>query len=168
MKAMLLATAMIAAPVLAQTATNTAPATDTTAPAAEQSMPAATETMPAPAQPATTTAPATDTNMTAPAQDAPMTTTTTTTTSTAPMPRTGGSLGPGQTLDNDPPGYQPAAAPTAPAAGATVTFQASADPATAYPPPAPQATYPICKKGQYDNCMERSTASGARHPSQPK
>jgi hypothetical protein len=28
-------------------------------------------------------------------------------------------------------------------------------PTQAFPPPAPLANYPICKKGQYDQCRQR-------------
>lgn len=46
--------------------------------------------------------------------------------------------------------------------GATVRYQAAQDPATAYPAPAPKASYPICKAGQYDGCTQASDARGSR------
>ncbi len=54
-------------------------------------------------------------------------------------------------------GYQPAASPlSAPLQpGQKVVFQASKPPAEAYPAPAPLDKYPVCKKGQYDNCRQR-------------
>jgi hypothetical protein len=54
-------------------------------------------------------------------------------------------------------GYQPATPPmSAPAApGTTVVFQQAPAPDVAFPAPAPLAEYPICKKGQYDNCRQR-------------
>lgn len=54
-------------------------------------------------------------------------------------------------------GYQPATPPlSAPVApGTTVVFQQAPAPDVAYPAPAPLAEYPICKKGQYDNCRQR-------------
>ncbi len=54
-------------------------------------------------------------------------------------------------------GYQP----SAPALSATATpgvapvFQQAPPPDQAYPTPAPLAKYPVCKKGQYDNCLQR-------------
>ncbi|MDF7775246.1 hypothetical protein P1X14_08310 [Sphingomonas sp. AOB5] len=63
-----------------------------------------------------------------------------------------------QTVDDPKGGYQPAAplfsAPPAP--GAQVIFVPNTQtPTQAYPPPPAQATYPICKKNQYDNCRQR-------------
>lgn len=54
-------------------------------------------------------------------------------------------------------GYQPSSPPMhgTPEPGSTVRFQPAADPATAYPAPAPLAKYPVCKKGQYDKCIQR-------------
>jgi hypothetical protein len=53
-------------------------------------------------------------------------------------------------------GYQPATpAMSQPATpGATVTFQPSAAPDQAFPPPAALEHYPVCKRGQTDKCME--------------
>jgi hypothetical protein len=54
-------------------------------------------------------------------------------------------------------GYQPAQPPMAspPAPGAPVVFQQAPSPSQAYPAPAPLKSYPICKKGQYDQCRQR-------------
>ncbi len=53
-------------------------------------------------------------------------------------------------------GYAPPPMPPIPA-GATVQFQPSVSPDVAFPPPAPLAKYPPCKKGQYDGCVERGS-----------
>ena len=55
-------------------------------------------------------------------------------------------------------GYQPSgplfSAPPAP--GQTVIFVPSTQtPSQAYPAPAPLASYPICKRGQFDKCRNR-------------
>jgi hypothetical protein len=55
-------------------------------------------------------------------------------------------------------GFQPTAplfsAPPQP--GQQVLFVPNPQtPTQAYPPPAPLASYPICKRGQFDNCMQR-------------
>lgn len=57
----------------------------------------------------------------------------------------------------DPAGYQPSTAPLSgpPAPGTMPVFQQAPAPDQAYPAPAPLAHYPICKRGQYDNCMQR-------------
>ncbi len=54
-------------------------------------------------------------------------------------------------------GYQPSAPALQGAAtpGVAPVFQAAPPPDQAYPPPAPLAKYPVCKKGQYDNCIQR-------------
>ena len=54
-------------------------------------------------------------------------------------------------------GYQPSAPALSaqPQPGQQVIFQPSKSPAEAYPPPAPLQSYPICKKGQFDNCRQR-------------
>lgn len=55
-------------------------------------------------------------------------------------------------------GYQPANPPmTGGAPGAPVVFQPSQSPSQAFPPPAPQENYPVCKKGQYDKCRQRGS-----------
>ncbi len=55
-------------------------------------------------------------------------------------------------------GFQPTAplfsAPPQP--GQQVIFVPNPQtPTQAYPPPPPLASYPICKRGQFDNCMQR-------------
>ncbi len=54
-------------------------------------------------------------------------------------------------------GYMPSTPPLSgtPTAGATVRVQPSMSPSQAFPPPAPKAEYPICKKGQTDGCRQR-------------
>lgn len=128
---LLAATAFIATPLLAQTTpAPTDPAMQTTpADPAAQSTPVDPA---APADPAMQAPPA-------PAGDPAMTT------QQAPMPMqtptTGGTQGPG--------GYQPSTAPTPGA------FTPSVPVAQAFPAPAPKASYPVCKKGQFDGCTQR-------------
>ncbi|CAN5734189.1 hypothetical protein BH11PSE6_BH11PSE6_22670 [soil metagenome] len=73
---------------------------------------------------------------------APQTTTTTTTDATTPDP-----VG----------GYQPSqpalSGPLTP--GVKPTFVQAPPPDQAFPPPPPLAKYPICKRGQFDKCMQR-------------
>ena len=55
-------------------------------------------------------------------------------------------------------GYQPATPPmsTQPQPGQQVIFQANPQtPSQAFPPPPPLDKYPVCKKGQTDNCRQR-------------
>ena len=56
-------------------------------------------------------------------------------------------------------GYQPSkpalSGPAAP--GVTPQFVQAPPPDQAYPAPAPLAHYPICKRGQFDKCMERGS-----------
>lgn len=51
------------------------------------------------------------------------------------------------------PSTPPLSGPVQP--GATVRVQPSMSPSQAFPPPAPKASYPICKKGQTDGCRQR-------------
>lgn len=53
-------------------------------------------------------------------------------------------------------GYQPTAPAMSaqPQPGQQVIFQPSKSPSEAYPPPPAMADYPVCKKGQYDNCRQ--------------
>ncbi len=63
-----------------------------------------------------------------------------------------------QTVDDPKGGYQPATPlfNGTPQPGQTVIFVPNTQtPTEAYPPPAPLASYPICKRGQYDNCRQR-------------
>ena len=127
---LLAATALIAAPLAAQTtpptpAESTMPADQTTTdPTPETPAP-----MPMQAQGAADAA-------TMPAQQ--------------PMP------GQMQNSTMTPGGYQP----SAPAMSGTMTpgvapiYKPAMSPSEAYPAPAPMAKYPICKKGQYDKCMQ--------------
>lgn len=133
---LLAAAAVIAMPAIAQTSGSMGTGSPTTTGA--QSAVPPTQTTPD----ATTPAPA---ESTPPAPMQPDTTT-----ATAPMPA--------QTTGGDPVGgYQPAApalsGPVTP--GATVVFQPAQSPDQAYPAPAPLAKYPVCKKGQYDKCIQR-------------
>lgn len=57
-------------------------------------------------------------------------------------------------------GYAPSTMPTGAQPGGTVRFQQAPSPDQAYPAPAPLASYPICKPGQFDQCMQ---ASGSTH-----
>jgi hypothetical protein len=144
---LLAAAALIATPVIAQDtmgtaapqgSTQTAPPTTTDPATTTSSDPAAMQQTPM--------APQTDAAAPAP-MDPAMNQPTTTVTNTAPMATDGDPVG----------GYQP----SAPAMqggmqpGATVRFQAAPPAAQAYPAPAPLASYPICKRGQYDNCRQR-------------
>ena len=63
-----------------------------------------------------------------------------------------------QTVDDPKGGYEPTQPlfSGTPVPGQTVVFVPSTQtPTQAFPPPPPQATYPICKRGQYDNCRQR-------------
>ncbi|MGR6330085.1 hypothetical protein ACU5AX_13545 [Sphingomonas sp. XXL09] len=125
---LLAATALIAAPVMAQQAGTMAPQTATPAPT--------DQTTPPPPADQTATPPATDTM--APTQQAG-----------TPAPMTTGSGTPAG-------GYQPSgSALSGPATpGAPVTFRPAPTPDQAYPAPAPKAEYPVCKAGQYDGCRQ--------------
>lgn len=55
-------------------------------------------------------------------------------------------------------GYQPStpAVQGDTTSGQKPVFQANPQtPSQAFPPPAPMEKYPLCKKGQYDNCRQR-------------
>ncbi|WP_174297272.1 hypothetical protein [Sphingomonas bacterium] len=39
--------------------------------------------------------------------------------------------------------------------GVQPVYQPAPSPSQAYPAPAPLASYPVCRKGQYDGCIER-------------
>lgn len=75
----------------------------------------------------------------------------------APMERAKTRPRAGQDTTADSLGYQPSQPPMSGpmVPGATVRFQPSMSPDQAFPPPAPLASYPICKRGQYDKCMQR-------------
>jgi len=132
---LLAATALIAAPVLAQTTT---PA------------PADQVTTPAPADPAATPAPA-DATTPAPADQA-----------MAPAPAPAPQAGMAQPMSTGGAtpagGYAPSGSAISggtPGSNLPPVFRPAPSPDQAYPAPAPLAKYPICKKGQYDQCMQR-------------
>jgi hypothetical protein len=52
-------------------------------------------------------------------------------------------------------GYAPPPPPPVPP-GATVVFRQAPPPDVAFPPPAPLASYPVCKRGQFDKCIQRN------------
>jgi hypothetical protein len=77
-------------------------------------------------------------------------------TSSQSMPaQSTGSMSTGGTMTTG--GYMPSGPATqgGMTPGATVQFRPAPSPSQAYPAPAPLASYPICKKGQYDKCMQR-------------
>jgi hypothetical protein len=53
-----------------------------------------------------------------------------------------------------PGGYAPPPAPPPPP-GATIVFKEAPPPDVVFPPPAPLASYPVCKRGQFDKCVQR-------------
>lgn len=145
MKSILLAAAMIATPVIAQTTTTTTPDQTTT-----------TTTTPSTTPSDQTTPPAATTGAGAMQQDQmPPATTQTGTTSSTPMATSGDPVG----------GYAPAGpgySGGTPGAGARVVFQPAPTPDQAFPAPAPLASYPICKKGQFDHCMQGRNSTHSR------
>jgi len=161
---LLAAAALIAVPALAQTTGTAAPTTGqgamdpatqgTAAPAGDPATQSATPPAGDPAM-QSATPPAGDPAMsqTAPAQ----------TTGDASMaPATPAAMPAGDPNAADPAGgYQPASTGpgTPPPAGTVAQVQQQPTPDQAFPAPAPMAKYPVCKAGQYDNCMQ---ASGGR------
>lgn len=86
-----------------------------------------------------------DTQTTTPPQD---------TTTTAPSATAPAAQGP----DDPVGGYQPSTPPLSgqPQPGQKVIFRPNPQtPTEAFPPPPPLQEYPICKKGQTDNCRQR-------------
>jgi len=158
---LLAAAALLAAPAIAQqtgtpagdpSATQGTPAPDATAsdPAMQQTTPPA-DASAMPADPATTAPPAQGSTMS--------------TQSTGDAATAGGQMGaaggaPAQTAG----GYAPASAGSAQplAAGQTAQIQQQPTPDQAFPPPAAKSSYPVCKAGQYDGCMQRSSGGGSR------
>lgn len=150
MKSILLAAAaFIAGPAIAQTTTPTDSTTTQTAPMDQTAPPADT-----------TTAPAGDPSMSTPPSSTPTDPSMTTQSQTMPAPTTGSD---GSTA-TPAGGYQPnqPAMSGQMAPGATVRYQPGQDPATAFPPPAPKESYPVCKKGQYDGCTQAGEGRSAR------
>ncbi|WP_066480782.1 MULTISPECIES: hypothetical protein [unclassified Sphingomonas] len=119
------------------------------------SAPALAQTMPQTPtqQPTTPTAPAPDAGMTAPAQEPmaqqPMNGPTASTSPMTPAPAADAADPAG--------GYMPSgpALQGTPQPGAKVIVQQSVSPDQAFPAPAPMEKYPLCKRGQYDNCRQR-------------
>ena len=151
---LLAATAMLAVPAIAQ---------DAQAPAGSATMQApATTATPTTADPAQTSDPATT-----PAPGTPATTDGSSMQGGSGMQSDttaqGGMTTQGQSMPADTTGATPMGGyqPTGPALSGTATpgvqptFTAARSPSEAYPAPAPMAKYPICKKGQYDKCMQR-------------
>ncbi|GGO96673.1 hypothetical protein [Stakelama pacifica] len=56
-----------------------------------------------------------------------------------------------------PGGYEPSQPPMPmqPEPGQKVIFQPSPPVSQAFPPPAPKAEYPVCKRGETDGCRQR-------------
>ena len=63
---------------------------------------------------------------------------------------------PARSAGDPPGGYAPPPTPPPPP-GATVVFQPAPPPDVAFPPPAPLASYPPCKRGQFDKCLQRNS-----------
>jgi hypothetical protein len=86
-------------------------------------------------------------------QDTTVTTTTPTTGTNGAGTSTNGSAG----MDAPRGGYMPSgpalSGPVTP--GTQVIVRPSMSPSEAFPPPAPLAHYPLCKRGQTDHCMQR-------------
>ncbi|MDF2493180.1 hypothetical protein [Sphingomonas sp.] len=63
----------------------------------------------------------------------------------------------GMRIIETPGGYEPAGSPLkgTPEPGSRIVFQPAPPPSVAFPPPPPLPSYPPCKKGQYNNCMQR-------------
>ncbi|PZQ61253.1 MAG: hypothetical protein DI544_06730 [Sphingomonas taxi] len=156
MKTILLAAAaVIAFPAMAiaQDTPQTTTAPDaTTAPATTSDPTAPTDPAAAPATDATTADPGTTPQDASTPPPAPAT----------PPATPGGA--PGTETAG---GYQPSqpAISGTPQPGATVRFQPAPSPDQAFPAPAPKAEYPVCKKGQYDGCLQ---ASDARKPARAR
>lgn len=163
MKSILLAAAaFIATPIIAQStppantpsAQTTPSTTDSTAPA-DGTMQNAPQTAPAQMDPAMQSAPA------APADQAMQSGTMTTGSGTTGS----GAMATGDSSMTDPAGgYQPSQPAISGTAqpGQTVRYQPAQSPDQAYPAPAPMASYPVCKKGQYDNCREGGSGTTGR------
>jgi len=93
-----------------------------------------------------------------------------TTLSTSPTPSNGPRAQEGNLPSNnaaaaagggEQPATPPMSAPVAP--GQPVVAAPSPSPDTALPAPAPLDHYPICKRGQFDKCMEPGNGGGTTH-----
>lgn len=141
---LLAATALIAAPVFAQTADQRSSTTMGAGSTPSSSMPAATQQQGDPAMQSQ--------------GDGAM------------QPQADGSMPP-QPMATDPAmqsqspaagtmtpgGYAPSQAPMSGTMtpGAPVSYQQAPSPSQAFPPPPAKASYPPCKKGQYDGCTQK-------------
>jgi hypothetical protein len=69
-----------------------------------------------------------------------------------------------------PGGYQPSGSPlSGPVTpGVTPTFQQAPSPDQAYPAPPPMASYPMCKPGQTDHCMQSGAGASSSHATRPR
>jgi len=149
------AAAFIAVPAIAQTTTPTDGSA--TMPQDQTAPPTDSTTMPS-SDPAMSTPPtASDPSM---ATQGSMQNAPTTQSQAMPAPTTGSD----GTTGTPAGGYQPSqpAMSGQMAPGATVRYAPAQDPASAYPAPAPKASYPICKKGQYDGCTQAGEGRAAR------
>lgn len=61
-------------------------------------------------------------------------------------------------------GYQPAGSPMTGTMtpGVSPVFRAAPSPSEAYPAPAPLASYPVCRPGQFDKCMNGTRSTHSR------
>lgn len=144
--ALLAAVAMIAAPALAQTS-GTMSGTD-------PSVPQST----APGSPPS--APASDTMTNSTSAPAPTMGTSGDTGSTSGTMSTGSTSGGMSGMSSQ----QPSSGMADPAGGyaPSSNTMGSMTPSQAFPAPAPMANYPVCKPGQYDDCMQASGGSSHR------
>lgn len=165
MKTILLAAAaVIAVPTMAiaQDTPQQTPQTGTMQPDTTTAPDATAPADAAPAPSADTTADPAASQQQAPMQSAPSTGDAATPPSASPaspQPAAGGAMGT-ETAG----GYQPSqpALSGTPQPGATVRFQPAPSPDQAFPAPAAKSEYPVCKKGQYDGCMQASDAGGKK------
>jgi len=146
--ALFAAAALVAAPALAQTSGSTGTNSPSNVGASgapdSTSNPAGQDAMST--NPQSTTPPA-DTSTATPANDPAMTTQGTTGQDAMAGSAAGGNMSAG--------GYQPSQPMPMASGGQQPVFQPGQSVAQAYPAPAPLAKYPVCKKGQYDKCIQR-------------
>lgn len=144
---LLAAAAVIASPTIAQTTTAPGGSDMSTSQSTQQADPSMPQTTPQQTDSSMQQAPATDAMTPAPADPSMQ----------QQPPMQGGTQTTGDSGMADPAGgYQPSTPAISGTAqpGQTVTYQPAMSPSQAFPPPAPMASYPVCKKGQYDNCRE--------------